>query len=137
MEKNGKEAITNVPTEPLRWSLIAACREFAINRVTLQRRFTEVGIAAGSDGLYGTADIVSAIMGGSIAAEKLRKTTAEATNMEIKNSTAKRDYLPRQEVLSCMEGTFHEMAATIKGSGVDESLKRSLLQSLADIEPPA
>ena len=133
MEKH----ITNCPTEPLRWSLQSACREFAINRTTLQRRFSETGIIAGQDGLYSTRDIMSAIIGGSISAEKLRKVKGEADNLELKNAERRRDSLPATEVYSCLEKTFIVMRQEILGSGIPEDLKRSLLSHLAEIEVPA
>jgi hypothetical protein len=75
-----EKQITNCPTEPIRWSLKAICREFQVNRVTMQRRMTEAKVIAGIDGLYSTHDVLIALTGGDYLAERLRKLKAEAEN---------------------------------------------------------
>jgi hypothetical protein len=132
-EKN----VTNCPTEPIRWSLKAICREFSVSRVTIQRRMTEAKVFAGEDLLYSTYDVLIALTGGDYLAERLRKIKAEADHLELVNAQHRRDHLPKDEVTKSMEGTFYTMRNTILGSGIPEHLQDSLLGSLADITPPA
>src|ERR1700685_955539 len=118
--------VTNCPTEPLRWSLKSACREFEINRQTLQRRMTEARISAGKDGLYSTHDILAAVAG-DLRAQKLKKVTEEAINMALRNQERRHELLPKDEVHRCLSASFYTMRQTILGFGLDEHLQNSLL----------
>jgi hypothetical protein len=127
---------TNCPTEPLRWSLKAICREFEVNRQTLQRRLTEARIIAGEDGLYSTHDVLAALSG-DLRQERLRKVKAEATNMGLRNQERRHELLEAKEVSRVLEATFQVMRAEILGSAFSDEAKRSLLSHLADIEIPS
>jgi hypothetical protein len=128
-----EKQITNCPTEPIRWSLKAICREFQVNRVTLQRRMTEAKVIAGKDGLYSTRDILIALTGGDYLAERLRKIKAEATNMELRNQERRRLLLPAKSVETALIFTFAVMKNEIWSSSMTESEKRSVLSHLVDI----
>jgi hypothetical protein len=61
---------SNVPPEPLRWSVKRAAVEFATSVMTLRKMLVKVGVAPGSDGCFSTAEICKAVFGG-LAEEKL------------------------------------------------------------------
>src|SRR5260221_10862472 len=87
---------TNIPSEPLRWSALAAERETGINRATIQKRVAGANILPGPDGLYSTRDLLKSIHG-DIAAEKLRKIELTNEREEIKNAALKRELIPAKE----------------------------------------
>ncbi len=131
-----EKRITNIPTEPCRWSILSACREFEVHRTTLQRRLIELGIIVGDDGLYSTHDILSAIMG-DIRAERLRKTREEADHVAIKNAEARKELIPASEVFRVLESTFTVIKQEILGSQLPEDTRRSILLHLSECELPA
>ncbi len=88
---------TNVPGEPLRWSLLSASREFGLYRTTLQKRLIESDVQSGADGLYSTPDILKAL-DGDLDAEKLRKVREEADRVALQNAASRRESLPAKEV---------------------------------------
>jgi hypothetical protein len=127
-----EKATTNIPTEPCRWSLKSACREFEINRQTLQRRMVEARIGAGRDGLYSTHDIMAAVAG-DLRSQKLKKVTEEAINMHLRNEERRRLLLPANEVETALLFTFGVMKNEIWSSSMTEDEKRSVLSHLVDI----
>ncbi len=131
-----EKRITNIPTEPCRWSLMSACKEFEINRMTLQSRLSGAGIIVGEDGLYSTHDILAAVMG-DIRAERLRKTREEADHVAIKNAEARKELIPATEVLRVLESTFTVIKQEILGSQLPEDTRRSILLHLSECEVPA
>jgi hypothetical protein len=128
-----EKRLTNVKS-PLRWSIESACREFAINRKTLERRLSETSTVPGEDTCFSTQQILAAVTGGDLRSERLRLVRAQSEHMELKNKTHRDELLPRDEVYEMMSGTFLAMRGLILGSPIPEEMKRSLLLSLKNID---
>jgi hypothetical protein len=125
---------TNVRS-PLRFSIEAACVEFCINRKTLVRRLAETNtVPSAEDECYSTQQILIAISGGDLRSERLKLIRSQREHMDLVNAEHRRELSPKNEVYEMMSGTFHAMRGHILGSGIPEEMKRSLLQSLADID---
>jgi hypothetical protein len=128
---------TNVPTESLRWSIDAIEKECAITRKTMLRRFSESEILPSpDDGLYSTQQLLTALAGGDIRIQRLRRTTAQAIEIELKNAATERRLIPAAELHSALEKVFYVMRSHILGSGLPTHLTHTLLQNLSEIEVP-
>jgi hypothetical protein len=125
---------SNIPDCP-RWSYDTAVREFSVHRDTLRKRLSAAAIAPGVDGCYATIDIVTALFG-NLHAERIRKTRAEATHVELLNSKISKESLPADEVYRCWESVMLIIKNEIWSSPLPEDTKRSILSHLAEAELP-
>jgi hypothetical protein len=128
---------STVEYNPLRWSLETGSREFDIHRETLRKRLSASSAVAGDDGCFSTQQICEALFG-SQHRERLRKTTAEATYWETRNNRLSSEYLNRKDLDRSLEKTFLFIKETIWSNAmIPEHVRRSVLQTLADYQPPA
>jgi hypothetical protein len=126
---------TNVPGEPLRWSVLAATREFNIHRDTLAKRFSEADIKPGNDGLYSTAQILTAL-NGDIEGEKLRKLRLTNEREELKNAQLRCELAPLKEVSSALQATVLAIRSQILSAhDIPDDRKDSLLSNLKELKP--
>ncbi len=125
---------TNIPSEPLRWSALAAQRETGINRATIQKRLAGANILPGPDGLYSTRDLLKSIHG-DIAAEKLRKIELTNEREEIKNAALKRELIPAKEVSKNLNNLTLALRSEILGcADITKDRKDSLLRHLKGVK---
>jgi hypothetical protein len=127
---------TNVPRNPLRWSLLRAATEFGIDRQTLGKRLQDAGQEVGGDGLFGSAQLASAFVGGDIHAERLRETRARALRLELHNSEKQNKTIPAELVYECVSRLLATLKQEILGSGLSEHEKRSLLTHMSEFRAP-
>lgn len=78
---------------PIRWNIETAAREFKINPRTLSQRLTAASVTHGKDKRYSTVQIVRAIYS-DLESERIRKTRAEADQVELENAEARRELVP-------------------------------------------
>jgi hypothetical protein len=76
---------TNVPKEPLRWSLARASGEFALSVPTLRAGLAKNSSAPGEDGCYSTQQIVESIYG-ALNLEKIWTQRELTKKLQVENS---------------------------------------------------
>jgi hypothetical protein len=123
---------TNVKS-PARWSYIAVCTEFGIDRKTLTKKVFEAEIVPGEDGLFSTKQIMDALTG-DMKAQRLRLVKSMAENSELKAQKHRGELLPAKDVLSHLSLVFFVMRSEILSSSMTDTEKRSVLSHLADID---
>jgi phage terminase Nu1 subunit (DNA packaging protein) len=122
----------NIPKDPLRWPILRASSEFKLDRLTLTRRLTAAGIEPAEDGCFSTSEIVSAIIGGDHAAERLRLTREKADETALANAKTRGEYLEAGEVARELESLFCVLKQEIAGNpDLSQAAKESLLSHLA------
>jgi len=115
--------------KPIRWSAESASREFGINRGTLSKRIASAGVLPGADGKYSTVDICSAVFG-DIEGEKLRLIREQADTQAIKNATARRELLPKDDVTAHLSAVLVAIRSAILASGQTKEEKADLINNL-------
>jgi hypothetical protein len=126
---------SNLPTEPLRWSLYRAAIECGTTEPTLQKRLQDVGEKPDPrTHTFSTLQIVTAMTMGGSKALRDRAVKARAENWELKNDELRKLYLPAKSVEDCLIKTFAVMKSELMASSLSENEKRSLLMHLADID---
>jgi len=116
-------------TRTIRWTTEAASREFGINRGTLSKRIASAGVLPGTDGKYSTVDICSAVFG-DIEGEKLRLIREQADTQAIKNATARRELLPKDDVTAHLSAVLVAIRSAILASGQTKEEKADLINNL-------
>ena len=127
---------TNIPSEPLRWSTYAAEREFNIDKLTLDKRLAEAGIAAGPDSLYSTAQILAAVTGGSLQAERLAKIRSEREYRDLKNAEMRGELLSKAKLLRSVKTAFQAIRQVILSSPLPSQAQDTIFKHLLDYRPP-
>jgi hypothetical protein len=89
--------LTNAPSEPIRWSLQRASKEFQISTTALVAKLNDAQEFAGEDFCFATSQIMTAIYG-SLFEERHAKLKAEREKVQLETSILKADYLPRIEL---------------------------------------
>jgi hypothetical protein len=88
--------------KPLRWTISRAASEFDISRSTLAKRMRAQGITGGTDKLFSTLQIASAVFSSvSLNAERLRKLTLEADILSMDKKEREKKLVPTDKVLEC------------------------------------
>ena len=82
-------ADSNLPSDPLRWSVAAAGREFDVAQSTLERKLRDAQVFPDAGGAYTKKAIAQSIYG-SLFAERLRRITEAADKVAIANQVARR-----------------------------------------------
>lgn len=77
----------------LRWSINSAGDEFSIDKNTLKKRLTALGLTPGKDGCWSTKEITTAIYG-SLDFERTRKLRAEADKAELERAEKEGELVP-------------------------------------------
>ena len=130
-------AHTNIGKTLLRWSTLAAEREFQVDRKTIAKRLSDAEISAGEDGLFKTTDIAGAIYGGDLHAERLRECRERADNLSLKNKELRGDVVDGQELRRSLENLFTFLRQEILGNqDLTDQAKKSLLSHLEEYRPP-
>jgi hypothetical protein len=99
---------TNVPEEPLRWSLARASGEFALSVPTLRAGLAKNSSAPGEDGCFSTQQIVESIYG-ALHLEKIRTQRELTKKLQLENSITTGAVLNRRE----LERGFTQIAEAI------------------------
>lgn len=118
------------PFKRLRWTLEVACAEFDINTRTLSSRLKQEGIDPDKAGHWTTKQIVRAIYN-DLEAERIRKTRAEADQVQMQNRITAGDYVHVETFCKKYEVVAREMVRIIKSSTMTEEDQRKTLLALA------
>lgn len=109
------------------YSISKAAQELGIGRDTLRRKLQTAGINGEK---FTLKDLVSAMVGGDIAAQRLRLTTERANLAEIDRRTQQGELVPREEV----QDALHKSDAKIRAM-LDSAFRVELPPQLAGLEP--
>jgi hypothetical protein len=108
-----------------------AAVEFGVSAPSLKRRLAAINELPGTDGQYGTSQLLRALYG-DFSAEKLRKLRADRELCEAKLGILTRDYLPRERIVNMLATSWLVIRRAIEGSSMSEADKRSILKRLAE-----
>jgi hypothetical protein len=128
-----RRATGNLPDrEPLRWTADKAAREFEVTEYLIRKRLKDGAEHPGPDGCYGTGQLHK-VMFGSLHAERLRKTAAEADGVEMANSITRADYLDRQELSKAFAEIADAMQQVVRNSPLNRREQDDLLLQLSSV----
>jgi hypothetical protein len=124
----------NLPDrEPLRWTVDKAAREFEVTEYLMRKRLKDQGEHPGPDGCYGTAQLHK-VMFGSLHAERLRKTSAEADAAEMANSITRADCLDRKELSRGLADIADAIQQVVRNSRLNRQEQDDLLLQMASVQ---
>jgi hypothetical protein len=118
--------------ERLAWTQERAAAEFAINPRTLAARLKQGGEKPDEDGRWTTLQIASAVFG-SLERERIRKTSAEANQVETENKVAAGRLVDVDDFARNYETVYVGMKAEIMASKLSDAEKDSLLKKLSGL----
>ena len=122
---------TNLPGEPLRWTIDKAAREFGVHQDTLIKRFSLAKETPDPiTRTYSTRQIIVALYG-DIAAERLREVKERADNLMLKNGALRGELLDRETITKTGEAYIISIRSLIETASMPRNEKDSLLESLA------
>jgi hypothetical protein len=122
---------TNIPQDPLRWSVIRAAEEFKIDQVTLRKRLVAAEQELGEDGCYSTEQIVGAIFDSSKAL-KDRTEKERGEYLALKNQAMRGELLNRTDIENGLKALHQACAQIIKGSSLSKKDQNDILANLAE-----
>ena len=118
---------------PLRWSLLAASREFPHSDVTIASRLADLGEQPDADGLWTTQQLYGALIGGALPAERLKKLRAETAKTELETAILRGDYLNRRELENVFAQITDGVLQIIKTSKLTLEEQNDLRRQLSSI----
>jgi hypothetical protein len=122
---------TNLPAEPLRWSIKRAGKEFSVSEETLIKRFALYKEKPDPvTHTYSTIQLVLALYG-DLQGERLRELKARADNWELRNGALKGELLERTEITRSGEAFFISVKAFVESSSMTRDEKNDFLESLS------
>ena len=125
-------ADSNIPSDPLRWSVAAAGREFDVAQSTLERKLRDAQVFPDAGAAYTTKAIAQSIYG-SLFAERLRRITEEADKVAIANQVARGELLNRHELEQAMAQVADAIVSVIRNSGLSRFDQEQIQKNLASI----
>lgn len=114
------------------WSIEMAARELGTDARTISKRLTTAGIDAGPDGFWSTKQIVAAYCG-DLESERIRKTRAEADQIEKQNRKLDGELVDVEEFVKKYAPIFVSMSRVVKSSKLTDEEKDSILNELAKL----
>jgi hypothetical protein len=123
---------SNLPDQPLRWSVEKAAAEFGLTHPTLRKALAQNSIQADADGCFSTKEIASAVFG-DLAGEKLltqKQLTRKYTN---ENRITEGAYVDRAELDKLFAQVADAMKSRIEASDLDRTAQEDLLRELASV----
>jgi hypothetical protein len=123
---------TNIPEEPLRWSVDAAAHEFGCAPETMRKRLTAAHEAAGEDKCYSTSQIVSALFG-SHAFERQRETRERADNWAIRNGALRGELLEKNALNHGLSAVFTAITEIIRTAPMPAQTRNDVMETLGRI----
>ena len=121
---------TNIPSEPLRWSVIRAAEEFGLDQVTLRKRLVKAESIPDDTGCYGTLQIISAVFDDSKTLRDL-EVKERTENYRLKNEAIKGNLLDKGSMLAGLEISYQSVKNIVMGSLLSEKDKKDILDNLA------
>jgi hypothetical protein len=125
---------TNVPDQPLRWSLARASVEFSLSIPTIRAGLNKNSTAAGADNCYSTSEICSAIYGALYMA-KIKTQTEQAEKLRIENMVSRAELLNRRELARAFEQVADAISSRIMAcSEMPRLVREDLLRDLSRVD---
>ena len=121
---------SNIPVEPLRWSIERAAPEFKLAEMTLRRQLGSIGARPDAGGCFSTAQITEALFG-DLHAERVRLTRAQCRKVALHNAITTGTVVDRSMLLAGLAAIADAMVARIRASPLDRLAQEDLLKELA------
>lgn len=115
----------------IRWTIENAAAEFGINPRTLSARLKQSGTVPGDDERYSTKEIAAAVFG-DLERERIRKTSAEADEIEKRNRERDGELVDVNEFAKEFDAAAVECVRIIESSPLGNADKDALRNALAD-----
>jgi len=123
---------SNLPDQPLRWSVEKAAAEFGVTHPTLRKALAQNSIQADADGCFSTKEITSAVFG-NLAEEKLltqRELTRKHAN---ENAIIEGLYVDRAQLMALFTQVADAMTSRIESSSLTFQEKQDLRRELSSV----
>jgi hypothetical protein len=120
------------PPERIAWTRERAAAEWGINPRTLAARLKQTGLEPDKAGRWTTKQIDTAI-NGSLELERIRKTSAEAHQIEKENLKSDAKLVDVDDFCKIYESIYVGMKSEIMASKLSEKEKESLLTKLSEL----
>lgn len=124
----------------MRWTVLLAAREFNIARETLAKRLRAESIEPGKDGMFSTAQIVTAIYG-NYDFERTRLMRSDANQAEMKEAQLRKELISTADAFLSFSGVCFQvkrsfgllpnLAHALEGKSAEEI--RQTLQTEVDV----
>lgn len=125
--------------EHIEWTIEKASGEFGINPRTLSARLKHLGIEPCYGGkvkrFYSTKQMAEAVYG-DLEAERIRKTRAEADQIEIENEQSKKTLIDFGDFAAVWDARTVELKQIIETSGMAQEKIDLIMSKLADVLDP-
>jgi len=108
-----------------------ASAEFGINPRTLSARMKQLSVLPADDGKYSTKEIARAVFG-DLEMERIRKTSAEADQIEMENKTKAGELIDVAEFAKDYEAAALAVVRIVKSSKLTEDAQNEILQAMHD-----
>jgi hypothetical protein len=115
----------------LTWTQERAASEFGLNPRTLATRLKQSGAKPDEQGRWSTKQIATAVFG-DLELERIRKTRAEADEVERRNSQTDGELVEKDEFCKKYETVYVEMVRIIRTSGLNDTEQDGLLTKLSE-----
>ena len=123
---------SNIPVEPLRWSIERAAPEFKLAEMTLRRQLGSIGARPDAGGCFSTAQITEALFG-DLHAERVRLTRAQCRKVALHNAITTGTVVDRSMLMAGLAAIADAMVSRIRASNLDRLAQDDLLKELAGV----
>ena len=125
---------SNVPQhEALKWNIAKAATEFGVSRDTLKKALNERSVAADSDGLYSTSQIVEGLYG-SMHIERLKTQREITKKYSLENAVTVGSLLNRDALAQGLAAIADAITSRIMvAQELSRATKEDLLKDLSSI----
>ena len=123
----------------LEWTLERAAYEFGMDRKTLSKRVTALGIEpcykgkGSKERFYSTAQMAQAVFG-DLEAERIRETKENADKLALQNAKARAELVSTEVVLRVYANLAVTVRQIVKHSGLSEVEKHELLKNIRQLK---
>ena len=122
---------SNVPAAALRWSAERAGIEFGLSSTTLRKALARNSTAPDANGLYTTAQIISALFG-ELQVERLRTQRARARQIELENAITEARVLDRASLATAFAAIADAFTSRLYAAiEIPRTVRDDLLRDLA------
>jgi hypothetical protein len=123
---------SNVPNEPLRWSIERAGIEFGLASHTLRKSLAKTSATPDADGLFTTKQIIAAIYG-VLDQEKLATQKELTKRYQLNNRIVEASVLDRAELMKGLATVADAIVSRITSSGLARSEKEDILRDISSL----
>ncbi|HEX4202520.1 MAG TPA: hypothetical protein VHY59_13460 [Chthoniobacterales bacterium] len=125
---------SNLPAEPLRWTLLRAEREIGlISAPTLATRLRESGEHPDAGDCWSTAQVLTAAFGGDLHTQRVREVSQRADALSLKNAILRGEVLDRGDLESVMGQVALGIRRIIESSPLPKEDRNDILRTIAQI----